>query len=78
MEQHQLTILVAFIAVGAMIVIIGFLTLRKRRSLMLRKRFGPEYDRVVREQGDIHRGEDVLQFREKKQRKASSCCAFSI
>jgi hypothetical protein len=33
---------------------------------MLRKRFSPEYDRVVKEQGDIHRGEDVLQFREKR------------
>ena len=63
MEQRQITILVAFIAVVALIAIVGFLTMQKRRSLMLRKRFGPEYDRVVREQGDIHRGEDVLQFR---------------
>lgn len=69
MEQRQLTILVAFIAVGAIVAVIGFLTVRKRRSLMLRKRFGPEYDRVVKEQGNIHRGEDVLQFREKRREK---------
>ena len=69
MEQRQITILVAFIAVVALIAIVGFLTMRKRRSLTLRQRFGPEYDRVVREQGDTHRGEDVLQFREKRREK---------
>ena len=69
MEQRQITILVAFIVVGAMIALIGFLTTRKRRSLMLRKRFGPEYDRVVKEQGNVDRGDDILQFREKRREK---------
>jgi len=41
MEQRQITILVAFIGVVALIAIVGFLTMRKRRSLMLRKRFRP-------------------------------------
>jgi hypothetical protein len=69
MEQRQLTILVAFIAAGVVIAVVAFLIMRKRRSLMLRRRFGPEYDRVVREQGNVHRAEDVLQFREKRREK---------
>src|SRR5205807_2096592 len=46
-----------------------WLYLRHRRSLSLRERFGPEYDRVVRQEGNVRRGEGVLEFREKKREK---------
>ena len=69
MDQHQLTIIVAFIAVVIMIAVIGFLVMRKRRSQTLRERFGPEYDRVIKKEGDVHRGEDVLQFLTKRREK---------
>ena len=39
---------------------------RHRRSRNLRDRFGPEYDRVVRKEGNVRRGEGVLEFREKR------------
>ena len=69
MDQHQLTIIVASIAILIVVAIIGFLIVRKRRSQVLRQRFGPEYDRVVQKEGDVHRGEDVLQFRTKRREK---------
>ena len=69
MDQHQLTVIVAFIAAVVMIAVIGFLVMRKRRSQTLRERFGPEYDRVIRKEGDVHRGEDVLQFLTKRREK---------
>lgn len=40
--------------------------LRQRRSKSLRERFGPEYDRVISQEGDKRRGEGVLEFRERK------------
>jgi len=39
---------------------------RQRRSKSLRERFGPEYDRVILQEGDKHRGEGILEFRERK------------
>jgi hypothetical protein len=69
MEQHQVTIIVAIVVVVAIVAIVGFLFARKRRSKMLRARFGPEYDRVVRKEGDVHRGEEVLQFRATRREK---------
>jgi hypothetical protein len=42
---------------------------RQRRSRLLRARFGPEYDRVIRQEGNIRRGEGVLEFRERKREK---------
>jgi hypothetical protein len=35
----------------------------------LRERFGPEYDRVVKQQGDPRKAEGVLEFREKRREK---------
>src|SRR5207248_1048076 len=42
---------------------------RKRRSQKLREQFGPEYDRVVRSEGDPSKGEQVLEFRQKHREK---------
>ena len=37
-----------------------------QRSQQLRERFGPEYDRIVAEKGDVRRAETELQGREKR------------
>ena len=57
-----------FVAI-ALILIAGvaiWFVLRHRRSRNLRDRFGPEYDRVVQREGNVRRGEGVLEFREKR------------
>ena len=54
------------VAVVAAVVIIGILwmAMRKRRTEALKERFGPEYDRTLREHGN--RAETVLAEREKR------------
>ena len=54
------------IALALLAAIAAWLYMRHRRSKLLRDRFGPEYERVVRQQGNVRRGEGVLEFREKK------------
>lgn len=56
-----LLVVIAAIVVAALV----FLMARKRRSQNLREQFGPEYDRVVKKEGDVHKGERMLEFREK-------------
>lgn len=65
MDQQQLIIALAVVIV-VVIALDGFMLMRKRRSETLRERFGPEYDRVVKKEGDVRRGEDVLAFRTKR------------
>ena len=60
-----LLIVLAVIIVAALV----FTTVRKRRSERLRERFGPEYDRVVRKEGDTKKAEHVLEFREQHRDK---------
>lgn len=69
MNQHQVTIILVAIVIVAIAAIIGFFYVRKRRSQSLRERFGPEYDRVVKQEGDIRRGEAVLAFRTRNREK---------
>jgi len=69
MNQHQLMLILIAVVVIAVIAIAAFLFEQKRRSQKLRERFGPEYDRVVRQEGTIRRGEEVLQFRAAKREK---------
>lgn len=68
MDQPTAIVFVA-IAIALLAGISLWLYLRHRRSLSLRERFGPEYDRVVRQEGNVRRGEGVLEFREKKREK---------
>ncbi len=68
MNQNQILVLVVVIAVIA-IAALAFVVLRKRRSENLRKRFGPEYDRVLQQEGDTRKAEGVLEFREKRREK---------
>src|SRR5207248_5618540 len=69
MDQHQLTILVGVVVAVAVIAVIGFLIARKRRSQNLRERFGPEYDRVLKKEGEVRRAEGVLEIRGQRRDK---------
>ncbi|HET9407134.1 MAG TPA: hypothetical protein VFO39_07835 [Candidatus Sulfotelmatobacter sp.] len=68
MNHVGILIVVVVIAI-IVIAAIAFSVSRKRRSRQLRERFGPEYDRVVRQEGDSRRAEGVLEFREKRREK---------
>lgn len=65
MDQRTEVVLIA-IALTLLVGIMTWLYFRYRRSKELREHFGPEYDRVVRKEGDVKRGEGVLAFRERK------------
>jgi hypothetical protein len=69
MDQQQLTILLAVVAAVVVIAIVSFFLARKRRSQNLRERFGPEYDRVVKEEGEVRKAEGVLEMRAKRREK---------
>lgn len=70
MNQDHLGIVIAIIVVALIIVIaVAYFNSRKRRSIRLRQRFGPEYDRVLRQEGDTRKAEGVLEFRQKRREK---------
>ena len=68
MDQNRVLVLVLVVAVIA-ILAIAWVAMRKRRSVKLRERFGPEYDRVLQKEGDARKAEGVLEFREKRREK---------
>jgi len=57
------------IGVAVLIVIVAVLVIRKRKSDQLKQRFGPEYDRLVRQHGGPTRAEAILAEREKRVEK---------
>ncbi len=59
-------LIVLLVIVVVVIAALAFLAIRKRRSVQLRERFGPEYDRVVRREGDVRKAENVLELRQKR------------
>ena len=61
MDQRTEVVFIA-IAFALLAGIMTWLFFRYRRSKELRERFGPEYDRVVRKEGNVKRGEGVLRF----------------
>jgi len=70
MDQNRMAVLIAvvvIVVIGA--AAIAFVTSRKRRSQKLKERFGPEYDRVMRQEGDSRKAEGVLEFRQKRREK---------
>jgi len=58
-------IVVAFL-VAVIIVLATLLVMRERRSRQLQSRFGPEYDRTVREYGEQKHAEEELATRERR------------
>jgi hypothetical protein len=52
------------VIVAAAVAMIAWLLLRKRRTERLRDRFGPEYDRAVRDKGEVRKAEAALEARQ--------------
>src|ERR1700751_2262423 len=67
MDLRTLTVVAVLIV--AAIAIAGFLIWRQRRSQTLRQRFGPEYDRVLRQEGTRAKAENVLEYRKRRLEK---------
>ncbi len=64
--MHSAQIVILLVVIAAVIVAaLVYVLARKRRSQNLREQFGPEYDRVVRKEGDVQKAERLLEFREK-------------
>jgi FtsZ-interacting cell division protein ZipA len=69
MDQRQTILLLAVVAAVIAVAAVGFLLSRKRRSQRLRERFGPEYDRVLKKEGEVRRAEGVLEIRAQRRDK---------
>jgi FtsZ-interacting cell division protein ZipA len=70
MDQNRMVVLIAVLVIAVVVIAaIAFVTSRRRRSQKLKERFGPEYDRVVRQEGDPRKAEGVLEFRQKRREK---------
>lgn len=69
MDQRQVVIVIAIVIALVVIAAIAYFASRKRRSAKLRQHFGPEYARVVQQEGDTRKAEGVLEFREKRREK---------
>lgn len=57
-------VIVLIVAVVILVAAAAYFYSRQRRSKLLREHFGPEYDRVVRQERNVRRAEGVLEFRE--------------
>jgi FtsZ-interacting cell division protein ZipA len=69
MDQNRILLIAVVVIAIVVIAAIGFFASRRRRSQKLRERFGPEYDRVMRQEGDPRKAEGVLEFRQKRREK---------
>lgn len=69
MNQQAIIVATVVVLVLAGGIVLGYLFARRRRTKMLRERFGPEYERVVEREGDVRRGEGILEFRQKRREK---------
>ncbi len=61
-ESSVIWVLVALVLIGAVV----WITMNRMRSQKLRQRFGPEYDRTIREEGNIRRAEAALAARARR------------
>jgi hypothetical protein len=55
-------VLIALVLIG----VIVWITMNRMRSQRLRQRFGPEYDRTVREEGNLRKAEAALEARARR------------
>src|SRR5258705_4738736 len=60
---NTITIIIAVIVLLVIGGLLGMVFTRRQRTKRLQERFGPEYDRTVREVGDQRRAEDELEAR---------------
>lgn len=68
MDPKVIIIIIAVAVIALLIVV--WAVMRKRRTVVLRENFGPEYDRVVKQHGAT-RAEAVLEERQKRVEKFS-------
>ena len=59
-------LLIALMVVAVVVVVFLVIGAMKRRSRDLKQHFGPEYDRLLREKGDVRKAEAELAAREKR------------
>ena len=64
MDTRLIVALIAVAAVAVLVVVLFYT--RRRRSMQLRERFGPEYERIVHEHGSTGRAEAELEKRVKR------------
>jgi hypothetical protein len=64
MTNTTVIAIVAVIAIAAGV--LAWIYIERRRRERIRTRFGPEYERTLREAGDTRRAESVLERREKR------------
>jgi hypothetical protein len=64
MTNTLLIVIVA--AIAAVAVVAAWTYLEHRRRQRLKTRFGPEYERALRDAGDVRRAESILEKREKR------------
>ncbi len=62
MEPTLMWVLIAIVLIGAIV----WITMSRLRSRRLRQRFGSEYDRTIRSEGNIRKAEATLEARAKR------------
>ena len=62
-------VILIIVVVVVIVVAVGLYLFQQRRSKRLRSRFGPEYERAVREHGSASKAEQALRAREKRMEK---------
>ena len=67
MDPRVLTIIIAIAVV--LLIAAAIVIIRQRRSIHLKRQFGPEYERTVQQHGDARHAEAVLIDREKRVQK---------
>jgi len=61
-ESPVVWVLIAAVLIGVLV----WITMSRMRSRRLRQKFGPEYDRTIREQGNIRKAESALEARARR------------
>lgn len=70
MDQNRMAIVIAVLVIAVIVVaVIAYVNSRKKRRLQLKEHFGPEYDRVLKQEGDPRKAEGVLEFRQQRREK---------
>src|SRR5579872_7632769 len=70
MDQNRMMIVIAVLVIAIIVIAaVAFMNSRRRRRLQLQQRFGPEYDRVLKQEGEPRKAEGVLEFRQKRREK---------
>jgi len=67
--MDRTTLIVLVIVVAAVLVAVAVYVSRRKRSEHLREKFGPEYERTLKQQGDARHAEKVLADREARVKK---------